>query len=106
MKTVLGVALACLASGLFNAAIAIQAIEAREVPQEQGLSLTLIGSLLRRRRWLVGTALSLLAFPAQAGALLLAPLTAVQPADGAGLLFLLYLGSRRLGERVGRNEIF
>jgi hypothetical protein len=105
MRTVSGVALACLASTLFNAAIAIQALEAREVSQEEGLRLSLIGSLMRRRRWLAGAALQALAFPLQTVALLLAPLTAVQPADAAGLLLLLYLGSRKLGERVGRNEI-
>ena len=41
----------------------------------------------------------------QTGALLLAPLTAVQPAEAAGLVFPLYLGARNLGERVGRSEI-
>jgi drug/metabolite transporter (DMT)-like permease len=38
-------------------------------------------------------------------ALLYAPVTAVQPADAAGLLLLLFLGSRMLHERVGRREI-
>jgi len=52
-----------------------------------------------------GIALQLLAFGLQTGALLLAPLTAVQPADAAGLLLLLYLGSRHLGEGIGRAEV-
>jgi len=105
MQTVLGVALACLASTLFNAAIAIQALEARAVAPEHGLRFSLMGTLARRRRWRVGIAVQVLAFPIQTAALLLAPLTAVQPADAAGLLLLLYLGSRSLGERVGRTEI-
>src|SRR3954447_25563174 len=50
--TVLGVALACLASCLFNAGIAIQASEARDVPREHGLRVSLIGKLLKRPRWL------------------------------------------------------
>ena len=104
-STVLGVALACVASGLFNAAIAIQALEARRVPAEHGLRLSLLGALVRRPRWLGGTALGALAIPTQTAALLLAPLTAVQPADAAGLLVLLFLGARTLGERVGRREI-
>ena len=103
-STVIGVALACLASCLFNAGIAIQAIEARKVPREHGLRLSLIGRLLQRPRWLVGTALNVLALPTQTAALLLAPLTAVQPADATGLLLLLFLGSRVLGERVGARE--
>jgi drug/metabolite transporter (DMT)-like permease len=105
MQTVVGVALACLASTFFNAAVVLQAREARAVPHEQGLHLSLLASLAQRRRWLLGIALQLLAFALQTGALLLAPLTAVQPADAAGLLLLLYLGSRHLGEGVGRAEI-
>jgi drug/metabolite transporter (DMT)-like permease len=104
-SVIAGVALAALASVLFNAAIVIQASEARDVPDEHGLRLSLIGRLLRRRRWLLGALLGLTAFPLQTIALLLAPLTAVQPADAAGLLVLLFLGARSLHERVGRREI-
>src|SRR3954469_5462758 len=100
-----GVAVAALASVLFNLAIVIQAREAREVPQEHGVRVSLIGRLLRRPRWLFGAALGLMAFPLQTIALLWAPLTAVQPADAAGLLVLLFLGSRILHERVGRREV-
>src|SRR4051812_43843415 len=106
MKSVVaGVALAAFASVLFNAAIVIQASEAREVPDDYGLKLSLIGRLLRRKRWLLGAGLGLVAFPLQTIALLWAPLTAVQPADAAGLLVLLFLGSRMLHERVGRREV-
>jgi drug/metabolite transporter (DMT)-like permease len=105
MKTLLGVALACVGSMLFNGAVVLQARETRAVPQEQGLRLSLIASLFRRRRWVAGIALQVLGIAVQTSALLLAPLTAVQPAEAAGLVFLLYLGSRNLGERVGRGEI-
>jgi drug/metabolite transporter (DMT)-like permease len=104
-SVIAGVALAALASVLFNAAIVIQAQEAREVPHDLGLHLSLIGKLVRRPRWLIGSALGLLAFPLQTVALLWAPLTAVQPADAAGLLVLLFLGTRILRERVGRREM-
>jgi drug/metabolite transporter (DMT)-like permease len=104
-SVVAGVALACLASVLFNAAIVIQASEVREVPRRHALQLSLLGRLVRRPRWLLGTALGLTAFPLQTAALLWAPLTAVQPADAAGLLVLLFLGSRMLHEPVGRQEV-
>ena len=104
-STVIGVLLACLASCLFNAAIAIQALEARKVPRQYGLRLTLLRRLLSRPRWLGGTALGALALPLQTVALLFAPLTLVQPCDGVGLLLLLYLGTRMLGERVGALEL-
>jgi drug/metabolite transporter (DMT)-like permease len=104
-SVVAGVALACLASVLFNAAIVIQADEVRDVPREHALKLSLLGRLFRRPRWLLGAALGLTAFPLQTVALLWAPLTAVQPADATGLLVLLFLGSRILGEPVGRHEV-
>ncbi|MEA2427622.1 MAG: hypothetical protein QOF37_1250 [Thermoleophilaceae bacterium] len=104
-STVAGAVLACLASCCFNAAIAIQATEARQVPAEHGLHLSLITRLMRRRRWLAGTGLGVLALVLQTVALLFAPLTVVQPCDATGLLLLLFLGARMLGERVGRREI-
>src|SRR3954452_7731251 len=104
-SVVAGVALAAVASVLFNLAIVIQAREAREVHQDPGVQVGLLIRLLRRPRWLLGTLLGLLAFPLQTIALLWAPLTAVQPADAAGLLVLLFLGARLLHERVGRREI-
>jgi drug/metabolite transporter (DMT)-like permease len=104
-SVIAGVALAAVASVLFNIAIVIQASEVREVPDEYGLRVSLFGRLLRRRRWLLGTLLGAIAFPLQTVALLWAPLTAVQPADAAGLLVLLFLGARKLHERVGRREI-
>jgi drug/metabolite transporter (DMT)-like permease len=104
-SVVAGVALAAVASVLFNLAILIQAREAREVQREPEVHLSLLVRLLRRPRWLLGTALGLSAFPLQTVGLLWAPLTAVQPADAAGLLVLLFLGSRLLHERVGRREV-
>jgi drug/metabolite transporter (DMT)-like permease len=59
----------------------------------------------RRRRWLGGVGLSFVAVSLQILALMLAPLTVVQPADAAGLLLLLVAGSRVLGEPVGRREL-
>src|SRR3954452_10062428 len=103
-STVIGVALACLASCLFNAAIAVQELEARKVSQKHGLRLSLLRRLIRRPRWLGGTALAVLALPLQTVALLFAPLTVVQPCDAAGLLLLLYLGTRILGARVRPRE--
>jgi len=104
-STVIGVALACVASCLFNAAIAIQALEVRKVPAKHGLRLTLLRRLIQRPRWLGGTALGAMALPLQTAALLFAPVTVVQPADAAGLLLLLVLGSRMLAERVGPMEL-
>src|SRR3954451_13999587 len=104
-SVVAGVALAAFASVLFNAAIVIQASEARDVPDEHGLRLSLIARLLKRPRWLLGAALGAMAFPLQTVANLWAPLTAVQPADAAGLLVLLFLGARMLHQPVGLRGV-
>jgi drug/metabolite transporter (DMT)-like permease len=100
----LGIAAAVAASLLYNSSLALQALEARKVPQEHGLRPSLLGRLLRNRRWLGATALGLLGWPLEIVALLLAPLTVVQPCLASGLVLLLWLGVTRLGERPGRRE--
>lgn len=99
-----GVLLAAVASVLFNAAIVLQAAEARTVPGCHGLRISLFARLLRRPRWVAGIALSVVAVGVQILALTQAPLTVVQPADAAGLVLLLVIGSRVLDERVSARE--
>ncbi len=101
----LGVALAVAASSCFNLAVVVQAREARAVPRAHAMRLSLLGQLLRRRRWLAGLALGAIAVPLQTVALMLAPITVVQPADAVGLVVLLVAGVRMLGEPVGRREL-
>jgi drug/metabolite transporter (DMT)-like permease len=100
----LGIAAAVAASLLYNTSIALQALEAREVPHEHSLRPSLLGRLVRNRRWLGATGLGLLGWPFEIAALLLAPLTVVQPCIASGLVLLLWLGATRLGERPGRRE--
>jgi drug/metabolite transporter (DMT)-like permease len=101
----LGILAAVGASCLYNTSIALQALEAREVSHEHSLRPSLIGKLLRNRRWLGATALGLLGWPLEIVALLLAPLTVVQPCLASGLILLLWLGATRLGEAPGRREL-
>jgi drug/metabolite transporter (DMT)-like permease len=101
----LGIAAAVGASALYNTSIALQALEARGVPGDHSLRPSLLGRLLRNRRWLGATALGLLGWPLEIVALLLAPLTVVQPCLASGLILLLWLGVTRLGERPGRREL-
>ncbi|MGN6816448.1 MAG: hypothetical protein ACTHK3_10250 [Solirubrobacterales bacterium] len=102
---VLGIAAAVVASLLYNTSIALQALEARQVPREHSLRPSLLGRLVRNRRWLGATALGLLGWPFEIAALLLAPLTVVQPCLASGLILLLWLGVTRLGETPGRREL-
>lgn len=100
----LGIACAVGASCLYNTSIALQALEVREVPGEHSLRVSLIGRLVRNRRWLGATVLGLLGWPLEIAALLLAPLTVVQPCLASGLILLVWLGVRKLGETPGRRE--
>jgi hypothetical protein len=100
----LGIAAAVVASLLYNTSIALQALEARQVPEEHSLRPSLLGRLLRNKRWLGATALGLLGWPFEIAALLLAPLTVVQPCLASGLILLLWLGVTRLEETPGRRE--
>jgi drug/metabolite transporter (DMT)-like permease len=101
---VLGIVAAVGASLLYNTSIAFQALEARQVPHDHSLRPSLIGRLVRNRRWLGATALGLVGWPLEIVALLLAPLTVVQPCLASGLILLLWLGATRLGETPGTRE--
>src|SRR5664279_6637770 len=102
MELVLGILAAAGASTLYSLGIAFQAMDAKQAPHEEHLRLALAWGLVRRSRWLLGTGLSILGFPLQIVALLLAPLVVVQPALAAGLLVLMFLAERMLGEHAGR----
>jgi hypothetical protein len=101
---VLGIGAAVGASTLYSLGIALQAMDAKEAPHEEHLRLALAWGLVRRARWLLGTALSVLGWPLQVVALLLAPLVVVQPTLAVGLLVLVFLAQRMLGEHAGFYE--
>jgi hypothetical protein len=103
---VLGIGAAVAASTLYSLGIALQALDAKDSPAGEHLRLALAWRLLRRARWLLGTGLSILGWPLQIVALLLAPLVVVQPALAAGLLVLMLLAQRMLNEHAGRREYF
>ena len=100
-----GLAVAAVAAACYETGYAFQALEARGVGARHALRVSLLGQLARNGRWLGATALSLLGWPLQVLALSLAPLALVQPTLALGLLLLLFLGARVLGERVGRREL-
>jgi drug/metabolite transporter (DMT)-like permease len=101
----LGLVAAVAASVAFNVGIVLQAADARSEPAEEGLRLSLLTHLARRRRWIAGLLLGAVGFGLQVVALSLAPFVVVQPVLAAGLLLMLYLGVRMLGERVGWAEV-
>ena len=104
-ESALGAVAAVTASALFSAGLVLQSLEARTVPAERALRLSLIGGLLRRRRWVVGGVLMVIGFGFHVGALLVAPLTVVQPSLAAGLLVLLAVGRHTDDDPVGAREL-
>ena len=105
MRSVAAIALGAAAAALFALSTSLQALEARETPREEALRLHLLGRLARRRRWLVGSAAGIAAWPLQAVALALGSIALVQPTFGFGLVMLLVLGVAMLHERVGARVI-
>lgn len=105
MTLALGLLLALCAAACFDGAIALQAAEARKVQTDEGLNPALLARLARRPRWLAAIGIDLLGWPFQLAALSLVPLTIVQPALALGLILLLVLGDRMLGERPGPPEL-
>jgi hypothetical protein len=103
-ELILGILAAIGASVFYSLGIALQAMDAKEAPHEEHLRLALVWGLVKRGRWMLGTGLSILGWPLQVIALLLAPLVVVQPALAAGLLVLVFVGQRMLGEHAGTHE--
>ncbi len=101
----MGIAAATAASTLYSLGIAVQALDARETDRADALQVKLIGQLLRRRRWVAATGMTVLGWPLQLLALSFAPLVIVQPALAAGLIALLLVAQRMLGEVAGRREV-
>ena len=104
LSLALGVGAALAAATLYSVGVSLQAIEAREAPAEP-LSPSLLRCLVTRRRWLGGTACVAVAWGMQAIALLLAPLTVVQPALAVSVVVLLVIGMRVYDESVGEREV-
>ena len=93
-----GLIAAIVSSVLFNFGIALQAIEARRAPREEGLRVALIWDLVHRRRWVTGLGIEWLGVPLEILAFAWAPFVVVQPLLACGLLVLLAVARRLLGE--------
>jgi drug/metabolite transporter (DMT)-like permease len=93
------------ATACYESSYVLQALEARASARRLALRVSLLTTLVRRRRWVAAIAIGAAGWGLQIVALGLAPLTLVQPVLASGLLLLLYLGVRTLGEHVGPPEL-
>jgi drug/metabolite transporter (DMT)-like permease len=99
-----GFAVALAAACCYELAYVVQALETRRAGDGSRIEPSLLGRLLRRPRWVLGTALSGVGALLQVWALTLAPLTVVQPTLALGLVLLLGLSATVLHEPVGHRE--
>jgi drug/metabolite transporter (DMT)-like permease len=88
-----------VASVFFNVGIALQAVEARQAPAAKSLRASLIWDLLHRPRWVAGLGVEWVGVPLEILAFAWAPFVVVQPLLACGLLVLLAVAQRLLGER-------
>jgi drug/metabolite transporter (DMT)-like permease len=100
-----GLVAGIVSSVLFNLGIALQAIEARRTPREEGLRASLIWDLLHRRLWVTGLGIEWLGVPLEILAFAWAPFVVVQPLLACGLLVLLAAAHRLLGEVPSREAM-
>ena len=105
MSLLIGVLLAAGASTLYSLGIGVQALDARDIASRHALRITLLAQLFTRARWVLGTGMTVLGWPLQILALSEVGLVVVQPTLALGLLVLLAVGERMLGESPGRREL-
>ena len=96
----LGFAAAFLSAVLAYGGSAMQASEARNAPRTKALQAGLLIALIRRRLWVGGTALNIVAFGVQVLALSLVSLAVVQPTLAVGLIVLAAIARWKLGEDI------
>ena len=98
-----GLLLAVLAAVLFAAGAVLQHEAAELSRTDSGLSLRL---LVKRRRWMLGQAATMLGTASQVGALAVAPVAVVQPMLAVGLVVALGLRALRNRQAPLRLELF
>jgi drug/metabolite transporter (DMT)-like permease len=96
---------AALASAVFIAVgVVVRQRATLDVPEDQGISTMMIGTLLRRPLWWAGTGSAITGYVFQAIALAYGSLLLVAPLLVSALLFVLPLSARLAGRRVTRVE--
>jgi drug/metabolite transporter (DMT)-like permease len=101
----IGVVAALGAAVLYSVGVTLQSLEARQAPSEESLKPSLLRRLVTRPRWLGGTGCVAGGWAMQATALLLAPITIVQPALAVSVVMLLAISVVFFDESVGGREV-
>ena len=105
-RVALTIVLALTAAFLDALSNVLEIAEAEKVPDDQALHASLIMSLARRPKWLIGLACDAGGFAAMAAALSLGAVAFVQPILSLALLMSLQLGSLLQRRTFRRNDWF
>jgi drug/metabolite transporter (DMT)-like permease len=100
----LAILFAFLAALFLAIGIVVRQRATMDVPEDKGVSPTMVLTLIRRPLWWGGTAAAVLGFVFQALALAYGSLLLVQPILVSALLFALPLSARLANRRVTRGE--
>jgi drug/metabolite transporter (DMT)-like permease len=104
MTQALVIVFALLAAVCMAIGIVVRQRATMDVPADQGVSPTMVTTLLRTRLWWIGTGVAVAGYVCQALALTKGSLLVVQPLLVSSLLFALPLSARLAGRRVTRAE--
>lgn len=104
MALAIVVALALTAALCAAVGIVVRQLATRDVPADQGMSPSIVTTLLRKPLWWAGTASAVIGYVFQALALARGSLVLVQPLLVSSLLFALPISARIAGQRVTRAE--
>lgn len=96
---------AALAGAVFTAiGIVVRQRATMDVPDDKGVSATMVATLVRRPLWWAGTGAAVVGYGFQALALAFGSLTLVAPLLVSALLFALPLSARLAGRRVSKTD--
>lgn len=104
LEHALVVAAALASAGFIAIGIVVRQRATLDVPEDQGVSTVMIGTLLRRPLWWAGTGSAITGYAFQAIALAHGSLLLVAPLLVSALLFALPLSARLAGRHVTRVE--
>ena len=107
MKTVLSVAIAITAALLLNYAIYLQKKAVQTLPQvKMRLSWGVIKAFITNKEWLLAQIANVGGFAIYVVALSLAPVSIVEPIIASGVVLLVYLAIKNLGEKPRRIDLY
>lgn len=107
MITVLAVACAVAASLAINYAMYLQKKAVERLPAVKlEISWTVFIAFASNRPWLIAIGVSLVGGAFYSVAILLAPISVVQPIVASGVALLAYLAMKNLGEKPGKADLY